>query len=1014
VNEEYFRRGLIFRPRRSRHSVSRLGADVNSGGLNVGRVRIARSGFWLLAGILLQFLARADEQPLEEIVVTGTRIARPDFEAASPIVAVPAEAFDRTSSGTAETTLNQYPQFVPGYTGTSNNSGNLNSYSEGRAGLNLRGLGDNRTLTLVDGRRLAPINANGETDLNVIPPALIERVEVVTGGASAVYGSDAIAGVVNFRLLQEFDGIELGGRWGQTDHGDGEEYDVSLTAGSGFADGRGSIVGYVGYYDRAQINQPARRFSRAPLLYVGPGEGIAGPDHAYVGIGSSYTEEGVAFLGGQNRVDSEVFNAVFDSYGYPAGTVPQAGNPIGFNTDGTLFTMGNGEPDSVANFRGQGDPLTSNSFFHSYNFANFVALQMPLTRTSAYASANFDLTDDLELYGAVIYADYTVKTQVAPVPLQSVVMPPTNPFIPADLKRLLDSRPDPDAPFGFGKRLSERGPRAHENNYDMHQLTAGARGRLPGDWTFDAYAQYGANSQWKYQTGNVSRSRVEELAFAPDGGDSICGGFNPFGIDSVLPACADYIAVDAGIEADARQVIAEISAHGAPLALPAGELRMAIGVQYRRDEYRYHADEALRRILPDGGPDIVGFDAADDIDADDHNTDVYVEAAIPLLADRPGVESLETVLGYRYSDYASAGGVDTWKAELLYQPVPAARLRGSYQRAVRVPSIFELFLPGTSNFVDFDPPEPCSVDSDQRNGPDAQLVEALCVEQGMPAELLPDYSAFTILTTVGGNPDLEPETADTLTAGIVVRPGFESPWVRDLQFSIDWYRIELDDVVTFVDAATAVLNCFDPVYNPAYAADNYWCTLFGRDPGSGEIVDTFETFRNLATQTTSGIDFQLDWSLPFGPGELGIGWYVGWLEQFELKTTSGVPADQFAGTIGGFAGSYPEWKWLANVRYAWRNLDVGLSWQYVGSTIDTSRFGFKTTDVTVPHADYFDVNGSYAFDDGWFDGLTISAGVENLTDEQPPIVPMWAAANTDPSQFDVLGRSYYLMLALRF
>ena len=144
--------------------------------------------------------------------------------------------------------------------------GNLNGYSEGRAGLNLRGLGDNRTLTLVDGRRLMPVNGNGETDLNVIPPALIESVEIVTGGASAVYGSDAIAGVVNFRLRHEFDGVELGGRWGQTDRGDGEEYDVSLTAGTDFADGRGSVIGYVGYYDRAQINQPAREFSRAPLV----------------------------------------------------------------------------------------------------------------------------------------------------------------------------------------------------------------------------------------------------------------------------------------------------------------------------------------------------------------------------------------------------------------------------------------------------------------------------------------------------------------------------------------------------------------------------------------------------------------------------------------------------------------------------------------------------------------------------------------------------------------------------
>ena len=639
---------------------------------------------------------------------------------------------------------------------------------------------------------------------------------------------------------------------------------------------------------------------------------------------------------------------------------------------------------------------------------------MPLTRTSAYASANFDLTDDLELYGTAIYADYTVKTQVAPVPLQSVVMPPTNPFIPADLKLLLDSRPDPDAVFGFGKRLSERGPRVHENNYDMYQLVAGARGGLPGGWDFDAYVQYGTSSQWKYQTGNVSRSRVEELAFAPDGGVSICGGFNPFGQGLVLPACVDYIAVDAGVDADVQQLIAEATARGSPVTLPAGDLRMAIGVQYRSDEYRYHADEALRKILPDGGPDIIGFEAASDIDASDHNTDLYVEVAIPLLADLPGIDSLESVLGYRYSDYASAGGVDTWKAELLYQPVTTVRVRGSYQRAIRVPSIFELFLPGTSNFAYFDPPEPCSVDSLQRNGPDAQLVEALCVEQGMPEELLPVYSAVDVPTTIGGNAELGPETADTVTAGIVVRPRFESTWMHDLQFTIDWYRIEIDDVVTFVDAPTAVLNCFDRVYNPSYAADNYWCTLFGRDPGSGEIVDMLETFRNFATQTTSGIDFQLDWSLPVGPGELAIGWYVGWLDKFELQTTSGVPADESAGTIGGFAGSYPEWKWLASVRYAFSDLDVGLSWQYVDSTVDKSRFGPKTTDYKVPHRDYFDVDAGYSFKDGWLDGVTIRAGIENLTDEAPPIFPFWVNANTDPSQFDVLGRRYYVTMALKF
>ena len=969
----------------------------------------------MLAGILWQVCASADDPLLEEVVVTGTRIARPNFEAASPIVAVQAAEFQRTSSGTAETTLNRYPQFMPAYTGTSNNAGNLNAYSEGRAGLNLRGLGDNRTLTLVDGRRLTPVNANGETDLNVIPPALIESVDVVTGGASAVYGSDAIAGVVNFRLRHDFDGVELGGRWGQTDRGDGEDYEISLTAGTDFADERGSVIGYVGYYDRAQINLPARKFSQAALFYIGPGEGITGPDDAYVGLGSSFTEEGLAWLDGENRPDPTVRDTLFESYGYPAGTVPADFNQdVGFNSDGTLFTMGNGEPGSVANFRGQGDPLTSNSFFHGYNFAEFVALQMPLTRTSAYASANFDLTDELELYAEGMYADYTVKTQVAPAPLQTVFMPPTNPFIPADLKLLLDSRPDPGAVFEFGKRFSAGGPRVHENNYEMHQLTAGARGRLPGDWDFNVYAQYGASSQWKYQTGNISRSRVEELTFSPDGGVSICGGFNPFGVGSVLPGCADYVSVDAGVDADVEQTIVEATARGSPVLLPAGELRMAVGIQYRRDTYKYRADEALRRILPDGGADIVGFELASDIDADDHNTDLYVEAAIPLLANLPGVRSLETVLGYRYSDYASAGGVDTWKAELLYQPATALRVRGSYQHAVRVPSIFELFLPGTSNFVFFDPPEPCSFDSDQRRGSDAALVEALCVAQGMPVEVLPDYSVSDVPTTIGGNPDLEPEAADTVTIGIVVRPGFESPWARDLQFTFDWYRIEIDDVVTLVDAATAVGNCFDPVYNPAYAADNYWCTLFGRNSVTGEIVDAVDTFYNLAMQETSGIDFQLDWSFPVGPGELGVGWYVGWLDRFELQTTSSVPADQFTGTIGGFAGSYPEWKWLTNLRYTWRDLDVGLSWQYIDSTVDTSRSFFKTTDYKVPHRDYFDIDAGYSFNGGWLDGVTIRAGIENLMDEQPPIFPRWSNANTDPSQFDVLGRRYYLTMAVQF
>jgi outer membrane receptor protein involved in Fe transport len=976
--------------------------------LNVKPGRIALSGFWLLAGIASQFSARADDQLLEEIVVTGTRLPRPDFDSASPIVTVTAEAFERTGSATTETTLNRYPQFVPTKTSTSN------AFSEGESSLNLRGLGAQRTLTLVGGRRLTPVNGDGEVDVNVIPPALIQRAEILTGGGSAVYGSDAIAGVVNLPLRREFDGAELGVSAVQTDHGDGQEYNVSLTAGTRFAEGRGSVMGYVAYYDRAQVYANSRSFYPADLLYVGPGRGVAGPGQAYIGSTSDWIEEGVAWPDQENLYDPEVFWRLFAHYGYPSGTVPQPGNPIGFNTDGTLFTTGNYTPDSVANFRGQADPLTLSSFKYQWNYTPYIALQMPLTRTSAYAAVNFDLNENLELYADGIYADYTVSNVFSPVPLEQVYMPPTNPFIPQDFRRLLDSRPDPDARFPFGKRMTVLGQRLQENNYDMHQLAVGVRGILPGDWVVDGYVQFGASRQWKYQTGGISRSRVEELTFAPDGGVAICGGFDIFGLDSVEPRCAAYVGVNAGISADVRQTVAEVWARGVPLVLPAGELHLALGVQYREDEYKYHVDDALRKLLPDEGTDVIGFGFGQEMDAEERVTDMYVEAAIPLLADLPGVQSLETVLGFRRSEYASAPPVDTWKAELLYQPVTALRLRGSYQRAIRVPSMNELYQPPVSSLAFFFPGEPCSENSAERRGPDRQEVEALCIAQGVPAEALPDFFSDTMPTTASGNPDLLAEVGETLTAGVIVRPGFEQPWLRELQFTVDWYQIEIENSITGVDAVTAVRNCFDPNYNANFSATNYWCTLFGRDPSRGFLIDGIDTVRNFAITATSGVDFQLDWQIPAGPGGLHVGWYVSWLAEDEFQPHGDSPLAQSVGTVGGFGEARPEWKWLMDLRYAWGQLELGAGWQYIDSILDTSRSRFKREDHVVPHQDYFNVDASYTFDDGWFNGSSVHVGVVNLTDASPPVFPGWVFYNTDPSQYDVLGRRYFVSLALRF
>ena len=412
---------------------------------------------------------------------------------------------------------------------------------------------------------------------------------------------------------------------------------------------------------------------------------MAGPGNTYVPAGSGAIEEGMVGIG----VGEAAFSDLFASYGYPAGTVPwQFG--FGFNEDGTLFTMGDFSPGSVANFRGTPDPLIFNDDFYSYNFAPTVALQMPLERVSGFVGASFEVSDAAEAYLQAILADYTVNTQTAPTPLQGVSMPVSNPYIPADLATLLASREGEEAvqPFGFRKRMTVLGPRVQENKYDTHQLTLGLRGKVLSSWTYDAYAQFGESDQTKRQSGNVLRSRVLELTFAPDGGASICGGFNPFGLDSLLPACAAYVGVDAITRAKVSETIVEASMNGPLLSLPAGELRAAFGLMYRDHAFNYRADENLRRVLEDGGPDVIGFDPADNIDADDHNVDVYVETFVPIVAERAGIKSLEAVFGYRYSDYESAGGVGTWKAELLYAPVDTVRLRGSYQRAARAPSIF--------------------------------------------------------------------------------------------------------------------------------------------------------------------------------------------------------------------------------------------------------------------------------------------------------------------------------------
>jgi outer membrane receptor protein involved in Fe transport len=498
---------------------------------------------------------------------------------------------------------------------------------------------------------------------------------------------------------------------------------------------------------------------------------------------------------------------------------------------------------------------------------------------------------------------------------------------------------------------------------------------------------------------------------------SICGGYDPFGYAPITEECASYVAVDGTNRTQVTQRIAEVSLSGPVYELPAGDLQVAVGAMHKRDSYTYTADPISQSFLPDGRSEVLGFSAAADVDGEDDNTDLYVEASIPLLRGLPGVESLETVLGYRWSDYASAGSVDAYKAELLYQPVVGVRVRGSFQRAVRAPSVYELYLPqlGPDVTVDFINPDPCNVGSPERTGANAAQVEALCIAQGLPAALLPTYSYtdFFVDGVAGGNPDLGPETADTYTAGVVLQSRASNRWLERLQASVDWYDIEVLDAIALPPAAVFIPRCYDPAFNPTLSATGLYCTFFGRDPVSGEIRDAKEIFRNVGAVRTTGIDFQLDWTVRLGPGDASLNWLVSWVDSLERKGAVGAPADELAGQARGvLGGSVAEWRWNLRAAYDWSGIQAALQWRYVDSLEASSPPDNATW--RIPSQDYLDFYLAYDVQEGSFAGVALSAGVENLTNVDPPIFPGYVQANTDPSVYDTLGRRYFARATYRF
>ncbi|MEJ0038210.1 MAG: TonB-dependent receptor [Gammaproteobacteria bacterium] len=1002
--------------------------------------------------------ARAGDEPLEEVTVTGSRIVRRDLDAASPIFTVEAAAFEQTSTLGVEAVLNQLPQFVPASTQfVTNNIFPTATTTPGIATLNLRGLATNRTLVLVDGRRAQPINSTLVIDMNSVPSTAISRVEVITGGASATYGADAMGGVTNFRLRDHFEGATIEMRSGITEAGDGAESRVSTLLGADIGGERGNVMFGLEWTKRDAAGIFGRPFFENALTDPGAPATAVRIDYASYEPNSS--------VGGfpSQAAANELFAQ------RPAGTNVGRTSPFYVNPDFTLFkdagALGYTGP------YGRKFKLQPNGILGENILGELVSA--PLTRYSLIGRAHYQLNDWATLFAQANFASTNVRsfaqTAAATGGFSASIPRDADHPVPAQLATLLDSRGantfsttefDPttglpiiltgaDANWRLSRTLDFLPPRQLRNRNEVYQFMTGFNGELPfRDWTWEAYVSHGESKVDNDYIGFASLERYRAIVQAPNYGrgftDTGTGQtritctsglpiFEPFQISQ---DCIDSITTNSTDRTRLSQDIVEANLQGGITELPAGELRGAVGSTYRKNDFEFQPDTIRESHSIIDIP--IGTFANARVDGSTQVSEVYGELLVPLLRDLPLVESLDLELGGRYSHYDTAGSVPTYKALFRWSPIDWLRFRGGYQLANRAPNINELFLGESSVPVTLRGPDPCRADTKDANGnvasnPNRAKVQALCSAIiGTGASPFDDNpSGFTgdgrqdggEIEIRSGNPELKSEKGQTYTLGVVFRSPFERALSRSLTIAIDWYRAKVAEAIDQVGAQTTYDLCFnrDGISNPTYSLDdpNGMCRRIVRSDITGERLYVNSIYANLGTLDTSGIDVQTSWAVrptDVGvdlPGSLSLNISFNKLLKFGSQSFPTSPMLENKSTLA--RGGLYSYSAFTTLRYTVRSGDVALTWRRLPSIRST----MYVTDPQTPFAgaesyNLFNLAGSWRLNDT----IGVTLGIDNLFDRDPNRVGAGpldnGAGDTVAGYYDVLGRRFYGGIKLTF
>ncbi len=1007
--------------------------------------------------------AAPEASTVGELVVTGSRIPQPNLTSVSPVTSVNQQAIKLAGAINVEDFVNQLPQAFANFGSYQSNG------ATGTANVDLRGLdkGDgstslaSRTLVLIDGKRLQPGDPTVPVpDLDMIPPGLIDRVEVLTGGASAVYGSDAIAGVVNFIMKKNFEGLQIDAETSFAESSndnqqvrtantksvntfglpslnfpsspvwDGLKTTVTITGGANAPDGKGNVEFYFGYTSTQAVTENER-------------------DYSLCSLETNNTNSAQQFCGGSSNSAT--------------GRITPENGP---NAKTAFFIQPAADPTTGL--------LPRENSSRDFNFAPFNYFQRPDTRYTAGEFSNYQVTPWLDAYSSFMFMDDHTVGAVAPSGSffgdKVFNIPCDDPLLsPAEATTLCGPAPAAGAiaTAEIGRRNVEGGPRTADLEHMDYRLVIGAKGDIGNGWSYDVSAQYGRSVLTEAQGGYFSYTNLENAldvipnpavggvlgvavgapvcaAALPGGASLSCVPYNLWTPGGVSKASLQYLtALAENTGATDEQVVTgsitgDLGHYGFTSPWAKDGVGISVGAEYRREFLETQYDAAIQ------SGDLAGFGGSIlNTTGSQSDDDVFGEIRIPIIQNMPGFEDLEFEGGYRYSDYTSGGGNSTYKLGVDWQTIPDLRFRGSYERATRAPNVQELF----------DPPSPGLVPgTDPCGGATPTLSAAQCfntISHSDPTETLAQFEGTSpggaiIYGSIpqcisaqcgnisGGNPDLVPETATTYSVGAVLTPRF----VKGLSITVDYFNIDVEKAIITVPATTLLNNC--AVLDTAFDCSNFNRSLTdGAVFGDSALDAINQVLVNGSALKTNGVDVNLvyrssftDWGLPDW-GSLTFDFNGTYLHKLVTILPDGTGFD-CAGLFGITCGApSPKWRHQLRVSWAtpWDHLTLSANWRHLSGAnldFDTSvpdlQNGFKDTlptDAHVPTFDYFDL----AFQWRFMDRYQLRGGVNNIFDRTPPLedqnsfgisAPPFGNGNTYPQVYDPLGRVFFVGLTADF